>query len=70
MRVPVSLGLTNREQQIVGLISRGLTNKEIASELLLAENTVRNHIHRMLRKVGASHRLAVVDICRMEGIPV
>ena len=64
------LGLTNREQQLVGLISRGMTNKEIASELQLAEHTVRNHIHRMLRKVGATHRLAVVDICRMEGIPV
>ena len=64
------LGLTNREQQLVGLISQGLTNKEIASELQLAEHTVRNHIHRMLRKVGATHRLAVVDICRMEGIPV
>jgi DNA-binding NarL/FixJ family response regulator len=64
------LGLTNREQQLVGLISQGMTNKEIASELQLAENTVRNHVHRMLRKVGATHRLAVVDICRMEGIPV
>jgi DNA-binding NarL/FixJ family response regulator len=64
------LGLTNREQQLVGLISRGMTNKEIAGELQLAEHTVRNHIHRMLRKVGATHRLAVVDICRMEGIPV
>ena len=64
------LGLTNREQQLVGLISQGLTNKQIANELQLAENTVRNHVHRMLRKVGATHRLAVVDICRMEGIPV
>jgi DNA-binding NarL/FixJ family response regulator len=64
------LGLTNREQQIVGFISRGLTNKEIASQLQLAEHTIRNHVHRMLRKVGATHRLAVVDICRMEGIPV
>ena len=64
------LGLTNREQQFVGLISRGLTNKEIARELQLAEYTVRNHIHRMLRKVGASHRLAVVDICRMEGATI
>jgi DNA-binding NarL/FixJ family response regulator len=64
------LGLTNREQQLVGLISQGMTNKEIANELQLAENTVRNHVHRMLRKVGATHRLAVVDICRMEGIPV
>ena len=64
------LGLTNREQQLVGLISRGLTNKEIASQLQLAENTVRNHIHRMLRKLNVSHRLAVVDACRMEGISV
>ena len=64
------LGLTNREQQLVGLIARGLTNKEIAGELQLAEHTIRNHIHRMLRKVGATHRLAVVDICRMEGASV
>ena len=64
------LGLTNREQQLVGLISRGLTNKEIAAELQLAEHTVRNHIHRMLRKLGATHRLAVVDICRMQGATI
>ncbi len=64
------LGLTNREQQLVGLISRGLTNKEIAAELGLAEQTVRNHVHRMLRKLGATHRLSVVDICRMEGVSV
>jgi DNA-binding NarL/FixJ family response regulator len=64
------LGLTSREQQIVGCISRGLTNKEIASQLQLADQTVRNHIHRMLRKLGATHRLAVVDMCRMEGIPI
>ncbi|MBV9342496.1 MAG: response regulator transcription factor [Acidobacteria bacterium] len=64
------LGLTIREQQLVGFISRGLTNKEIAAELQLAEHTVRNHIHRMLRKLGATHRLALVDICRMEGATV
>lgn len=64
------LGLTNREQQLVGLISQGLTNKEIASRLVLAEQTVRNHVHRILRKLGATHRLEVVDICRSEGIPV
>ncbi len=65
-----TLGLTNREQQLVKFIARGLTNKEIANELQLAEHTIRNHIHRMLKKLGATHRLAVVDICRTEGIPV
>jgi two-component system response regulator DevR len=64
------LGLTNREQQLVGLISQGFSNKEIANRLQLAEQTVRNHVHRMLRKLGASHRLEVVDICRTEGIAV
>jgi DNA-binding NarL/FixJ family response regulator len=69
-QVRANLGLTNREQQLVWLISKGLTNKEIASQLKLAEQTVRNHVHRMLRKVGASHRLAVVEICRLQGLPV
>jgi DNA-binding NarL/FixJ family response regulator len=64
------LGLTTREQQLVRLISRGLTNKEIATELNLADQTIRNHIHRMLRKLGATHRLAVVDMCRIEGASV
>jgi two-component system, NarL family, response regulator DevR len=68
--VKVSLGLTNREQQLVLLIGRGLTNKEIATQLQLAEQTVRNHVHRMLRKVGANDRLAVVELCRIQGLPV
>jgi DNA-binding NarL/FixJ family response regulator len=69
-RVRLNLGLTNREQQLVLLIGRGLTNKEIASQLQLAEQTVRNHVHRMLRKVGARDRFAVVELCRMQGLPI
>jgi len=61
------LGLTIREQQLVSFISRGLTNKEIAAALQLSEQTVRNHVHTILRKTGANHRLAAVDICRREG---
>jgi DNA-binding NarL/FixJ family response regulator len=44
------------------LIARGLTNKEIASRLNLSEQTIKNHIHRMLRKVGADDRTEVVEI--------
>lgn len=62
-----SLGLTRREQQLVHMISRGLTNKEIAVQLNLSEQTVKNHIHRMLRKVGATDRLSVVELCRSQG---
>jgi len=63
-----ALGLTRREQQLVQLIGLGLTNKEIANQLNLSEQTVKNHVHRMLRKVGASDRLGVVELCRTQGI--
>jgi DNA-binding NarL/FixJ family response regulator len=62
-----NLGLTRREQQLVQMISRGLTNKEIASQLNLSEQTVKNHIHRMLRKLGATDRLGAVELCRVPG---
>ena len=62
-----NLGLTRREQQLVHMISRGLTNKEIAGQLNLSEQTVKNHIHRMLRKVGANDRLSAVELCRLPG---
>jgi DNA-binding NarL/FixJ family response regulator len=51
--------LTRREQQLIPLIERGLTNKEIASTLNLSEQTVKNHIHRMMRKMQSSNRLEV-----------
>ena len=63
-----SLGLSRREQELVGLIQQGLTNKEIASRLNLSEQTVKNHVHRMLRKVGAQDRLSIVEVCRNEGL--
>jgi two-component system response regulator DevR len=69
-RIFSRLGLTSREQQVVGLISQGLTNKEIADRLHLAEHTVRNHVHHLLKKLGVKHRLAAVDVCREQGSDV
>jgi DNA-binding NarL/FixJ family response regulator len=64
-------GLTRREQQLVEMIGRGFTNKEIAGDLGLSEQTVKNHIHRVLRKVGVRDRLAAVEMCRTQGfLPV
>lgn len=60
-RVQRQLGLSRREQQVVHMISEGLTNKEIATRLGLSQQTVKNHIHRMSRKVGANDRLAIVE---------
>ena len=55
-------GLTRRELELIPMIARGLSNKEIASQLNLSEQTIKNHIHRMLQKVGAEHRLEVAEI--------
>ena len=57
-------GLSRREQQLVELVRVGLTNKEIASRLNLAEQTIKNHVHRILRKVGASDRIAMIERCQ------
>lgn len=62
------LGLSRREQELVALIQKGLTNKEMAARLYLSEQTVKNHVHRMLRKLGAPDRLSIVEVCRNEGL--
>ena len=62
------LGLTRREQQLATMIGQNLSNKEIANQLNLSEQTVKNHVHRMLRKLGASDRLSAVEMCRLEGV--
>jgi len=60
------LGLSRREQQLVHLLRQGLTNKEIAAQLHLSEQTVKNHVHNIMRKVGASDRLSAVRRCEIE----
>ena len=68
IRAPSRLGLTRREQQLARLIGQDLSNKEIASQLNLSEQTVKNHVHRMLRKLGVSDRMGAVEVCRVQGI--
>jgi len=64
------LGLTRREQQIVPLIAQGLTNKEIANQFCLSEQTIKNHLYRMKHKIGAPDRLGIVQLCRTQGFIV
>lgn len=54
-------GLSRREQQLARLIRGGLSNKEIANQLSLSEYTVKNHVHRILQKVGAGGRLEIAE---------
>jgi DNA-binding NarL/FixJ family response regulator len=48
--------LTRREQQLIPLVCRGLTNKEIANHLNVSEQTIKSHVHRILRKAGVGDR--------------
>jgi len=50
------VGLTDQEIKVLGLIARGKTNKEIASNLHLGEGTVRNYVSSIFSKLGLSNR--------------
>lgn len=64
----LEFGLTRREQQLLQMIGCGLTNKEIAGELKLSDQTVKHHVHQILHKVGANDRLTAVEVCRVRGM--
>lgn len=48
--------LTEREREIMNLISQGLTNRDIAERFVLSEKTVKNHVNRIYSKLGATNR--------------
>ncbi len=56
------LGITPRELEILGLISAGLSNREIAGRLFVTENTVKTHSSRLFDKLGAKRRTQAVQI--------
>jgi two-component system response regulator DevR len=49
-------GLTDQERTLLGLLSEGLTNRQIASRMFLAEKTVKNYVSRLLAKLGMERR--------------
>ncbi|WSR45804.1 response regulator transcription factor [Kitasatospora purpeofusca] len=54
--------LTDREREILALIGEGLTNRQIGQRLYLAEKTVKNHVSRLLAKLGAERRVQAAII--------
>ncbi|WP_448316079.1 response regulator [Streptomyces sp. CO7] len=55
-------GLTEREREILALVGEGLTNRQIGLRLYLAEKTVKNHISRLLAKLGVERRIQAAVI--------
>jgi two-component system, NarL family, nitrate/nitrite response regulator NarL len=58
---PAIGSLTPREKEILLLVSEGLTNKQIAEQLFIAENTVKNHIKNLLEKLGLENRVQLAS---------
>ena len=60
--------LTEREHDVLDLMARGLTNKEIAAELVITERTVKFHVSSILDKLGAGNRTEAVTIAAQLGL--
>ncbi len=67
-RVGGPAGLTAREVDVLALVARGLTNKEIAARLVISRKTVANHVEHIYAKIGASNRTAAALFATRHGL--
>ena len=62
------LGLSRRESEVVALLVNGLSNREIADQLMLGEETVKTHLRHIYKKLDVSDRVHAVAIVLRQGI--
>lgn len=62
------LGITKRELEILELMARGMSNREIAEKLFVSENTVKTHSTRLFDKLSAKRRTQAVQIGKEMGL--
>jgi len=60
--------LTEREHDVLRLLARGLTNREIAAELVITERTAKFHVSSILGKLGAGNRTEAVTLAAQRGL--
>jgi DNA-binding NarL/FixJ family response regulator len=65
---PADKPLSEREREVLGLVAKGLTNREIGERLFVSEHTVRNHVASILNKLGLSRRVQAATYAVREGI--
>jgi DNA-binding NarL/FixJ family response regulator len=61
-------GLSAREAQILKLVARGLSNREIGATLFISEHTAANHIRSILRKTGSANRTDATSYAHRHGL--
>ena len=61
-------GLTKREQEVLSVLTKGLTNKEIADSLCISEKTVKTHLNNIFRKLNVTRRLQAILYAISRGI--
>lgn len=61
-------GLTEREHEVLVLLTEGATTRDIAERLYISVNTARNHVQRLITKLGAHSRLEAVAAARRAGL--
>lgn len=62
------LGITRRELEILDLIAKGLSNREIAEKLFVSENTVKTHSSRLFDKLNVKRRTQAVQMGKERGL--
>jgi two-component system nitrate/nitrite response regulator NarL len=60
--------LSERENQVLGLLAEGLSNREIAERLVLSENTVKKHVKNILQKLHVNNRVQAAIYAKHEGV--
>ncbi len=62
------LGMSKREYEVICKLAEGLSNKEIAEQLYLSENTIKTHLANIFAKLNAKRRTEALRILKEEGI--
>ena len=63
--VPLMARITEREREVLKLLTRGLSNKQIAEALVVTDNTIKTHLQHIYEKLEVSKREEAIDIARM-----
>jgi DNA-binding NarL/FixJ family response regulator len=65
---PHRFDLTERELEVLRLLAEGFSTRSISEELFISNNTARNHVQRLIAKLGAHSRLEAVATARRSGV--